>query len=384
MHQITRHLSVDFDAGSSVLDMGRGARYLLTNSLFGSRLLCGDEDWETLATYREPREPGSSSLEERAIQARVLCPVGFRPSTSPLSERFKEVAEKLLKYRQVEPAESLVEVAAQVKEICGPSREYEGDTHYLWQDPRRLFYIMMDHMSAYLELELGTPQTADLDFRFAQQSLGRPERNGEFAQQLCTLHTSLDRVRHIQERFPAPAKFLTLGDDDLMSLALSRIPGYEVDVFEIDRSLVRFIKKRKPDTVRVFSRDLTNGLPAEFHHLYDAVLADPPYDAAGMSWFVRCCSQGLKRNSSSRLYLSTYPDLLESSEQFVEEFGKNGLELKQTTEYFNRYPFPTETHDITSVGLRNLGYHPELVSVIMSVPYLYAHLFECEWLPGRL
>ena len=378
-YQLTRHLEVGFDAGSDPIDVGRGARYLLKNALYGSRLLCGDDDWDILDSYESPRDLGDSSLEARAVQAQILCPTEGHPDSTPLARRFGEIADKLLKYRKVEPAGSLSERALQVKEICRASREYQGSNHYLWQDPKRLFNIMMDHFVAYLREEIGTPQVAPISCTFARQSLGRPERNGEFAQQLCTLHTSLRRAQLIQERFPAPAKFLTLGDDDLMSLALTLQPGYEVDVFEIDRSLVRFIKKRKSEAVQVYSRDLTNGLPEEFHGRYDAVLADPPYNVDGMAWFIRCCSQGLKQNESARLYLSTYPGLLESSERFFEEFGKNGLRLQKTTEFFNRYPFPRETHDITSVGLRNLGFHPELVGAIMSVPYLYAHLFECEW-----
>jgi hypothetical protein len=379
VYQLTRHLEVAFDEGSSTIDVGRGARYLLKNALMGTRLLCRDDAWEVFQTYQTPRELGESPLESRAVQANVISPVDFKPQETELSRRFETVARKILKYRKVEPAENLVDLALQIKDVCGPSREYEEATHYLWADPKKLFHIMMDHMVAYLKLELNSFQVAPISIPFAQQSLGRPERNGEFAQQLCTLHTSQARAHDIQERFPAPARFLTLGDDDLMSLALTEAPGYEMDCFEIDRSLVRFIKKRKSEAVSVYSRDLTKGLPEEFHGLYDAVLADPPYNADGMAWFIKCCSQGLKKSEASRLYLSTYPDLLESSDQFFEEFGKNGLELKKTTPCYNRYPFPKETHDITSVGLRNLGYHPELVGTIMSVPYLYAHLFECEW-----
>lgn len=378
MHQITRHLAVEFDPGSSPLDVGRGARYLLKNALLGSRLLCGDEDWVLLQEYEKGRRLGDSALETRAAQANILVPTTESPEATELSLSFQAVARKILHYRRVEPAQNLLALAQQIKELCGPSRELEDTNHYLWKDPKKLFNIMMDHLVAYMKWELNTSQVYPLSCHFAQQSLGRPERNGDFAQQLCTLHTSLERARLIQERFPAPANFLTLGDDDLMSLALTQKPGYTVDVFEIDRSLVRFIKKRKSDSVRVFSRDLTTGLPEEFHGLYDAVLADPPYNADGMAWFIQCCSQALKRNQSSRLYLSTYPDLLEDSELFFAEFPKNGLSLQKTTECFNRYPFPAETHDITSAGLRGLGFHPALVNTLMSLPYLYAHLFECQ------
>jgi hypothetical protein len=376
-YQTTRHLTVAFDAGSGPLDMGQGARYLFHNALTGTRMVAGDEFWPVLEQYHTPRPLGDSPLEQRAAQANILWPVTEEVTCTELLERFQEVAKRVLSYRSTAPGSEAGELVEQLKSACRPLKEFEEPVHYLWRDPERLFHIMLNHFAAYAKYEVGVSQVAPMVSDFVRHSLGRPERNGEFAQQLCTLHTSLDRARLIAQQFPAPARFLVLGDDDLMSLALTQEEGYQVDVFEIDRSLVRFIKKRAGSSVKVYSRDLTNGLPEEFHGLYDAVLADPPYNIDGMAWFIECCAAGLKENEASRLYLSTYPDLLESSERFFQEFSKNGLRLLRTTEHFNRYPFPAETHQITGNGLTNLGYHPKLVEVLMSVPYLYAHLYEC-------
>jgi len=377
MHQLTRHLLVGFDKGSGPLDVGQGAKYLLSNALTGTRTVIGDDDWEPLSAYQTPRELGSSPLEKRAAGAGLLWPVEEPVEETELLSRFKDVATKVLKYRKVEPSDRVDELVDQLEAHCRPLKEFEPPVHYLWQDPKRLFRIMLAHMKAYAVTEMGTGQTSPVSLDFARQSLGRPERNGEFAQQLCTIDTSLHRARVIAERFPAPARFLVLGDDDLMSLALTLEHDYEVDVFEIDRSLVRFLKKRAGESVTIHSRDLSAGLPEEFRGRYDAVLADPPYNIEGMDWFLDCCVAGLKDNSESRLYLSTYPALLEGQERLFQSLEERGLTLHHTRAHFNRYPFPLETHQITGNGLNNLGYHPKLVSLLMQVPYLYAHLYEC-------
>ena len=382
MYQVTRHLSCHFDAGSSLLSMGRGAKYLLKNDLLGTRLLCSDEIWEILENYEEPRALGDSLLEKRAVNANILCTLEETVERTRLGENFRSIATDILKEKNIEPHQSLSQLALIIKDHCKPQREHENSVHYLWRDPQKLFHIMMDHMVIYAQNEIGTPAVGKASSDFTRQSLGRPERNSEYAQQLCTLSTSLSRARLIKKHFPAPAKFLTLGDDDLMSLALASEPGYEVDVFEIDRKLVRFLNKKKNPGIRVFSRDLTNGLPTEFQNQYDAVLADPPYDREGMNWFLRCCSTALKNNKKSRLYLSTYPDLLEDAQSFFTGIKENGLRLETTRESFNRYPFPKETHKITQEGLLGLGYHPKLISTLMQLPYLYAHLFECSRAPS--
>lgn len=374
-YQLTRHLQVAFDTGSGPLDVGRGARYLAINALLGRRLLLREQDWDRLAPFEQPRPLGDSPFEQRAADSGILWPVDQIEVGTPLLEKFQELAARLIRYRNAEPEESACQRVEQLKTLCTPLRGFDSD-HYLWRDPSRLYRVMMDHFSAYIQTELNCSQVAPISIEYARQTLGRPERNGDFAQQLCNLHTSLARSSRIWERFPAPARFLVLGDDDLMALALTRKPGYSVDVFEIDRSLVRFLKKRVGPEVRILSRDLRVGLPEEFCGLYDAVLADPPYSSEGMGWFIGCCASGLK--PSGRLYLSTYPGLLEDAEGLFRTLEENALELKETTEFFNRYPFPEETYQVTRRGLTELGFHPELIKTVMSVPYLYAHLYECE------
>jgi Branched-chain polyamine synthase A C-terminal domain len=374
-YQLTRHFTVALDSPVGWMNSGK---CLFSNALLGTRMVGGEETWKTLRSYGEPRELGDSALERRAVAAHILWPQDEEVETTSLLEQFESVANKIFHYRKVEAPPSIPEKLDKLDEISAPIGAFEPPCHYMWEDPKKLFRVMLDHFKAYYQVELRAKQVGPMLFDFAKSSLGRPERNGEFAQQLCTLSTSVERAEHIWRQYPQGAKIITLGDDDLMSLALTQRDGYEVDVFEIDRALVRFIKKHRNSAVNIYSRDLSSGLPEEFKGLYDVVLADPPYNTEGMEWFIDCCADALKPDQKSRLYLSTYPMLLEDSDHLFSQITGHGLDVVVTHPHFNRYPFPAETHKITKDGLIELGYHPGLVNVLMEVPYLYANLYECR------
>lgn len=375
IYQLTRHLEVSPDEAGGPF---AGEQFLLTNQVTGTRMLADQSVWEFLKNYEQPRELEESPLARRAVAAQVLVPAGLPPEGSALLEEFLETARKILRYRKVEPAEGVPQLLQQLSAACTPLGEFDADGHYMWSDPKKLFGAMLENFGLYYQQELCTSQSGVVLTDFARQCLGRPQRNGEFAQQLCTMATSVARAQNIWARFPEGARILTLGDDDLMSLVLTQKPGYEVTVFEIDLALVRFIRKRKNEQVHLHKRDLSNGLPEEFRGQYDVVLADPPYNIEGMSWFMDCSLQALKPRQA-RLYLSTCPPLLESPDHLFQQLQAGDLKVAETHPNFNRYPFPEETHSITTKGLLELGYHPGLVEVLMKVPYLYAHLYECTW-----
>lgn len=374
-YQLTRHLEVSPDEADGPFGSDQ---FLLSNQVIGTRMLADSAVWDFLKNYEQPRALEETPLIQRAAAAQVLVPEGRPPEGSALLEEFLETARKILRYRKVEPADSVPELLKQLESACTPLGEFDADGHYMWSDPKKLFGAMLENFGIYYESELCGSQSGVVLTDFAKQCLGRPQRNGNFAQQLCTMATSVARAQSIWARFPEGAQLLTLGDDDLMSLVLTQKPGYEVTVFEIDLALVRFIRKRKNEQVHLHKRDLSNGLPEEFRGRYDVALADPPYNIEGMSWFMDCSLQALKRGSS-RLYLSTCPPLLESPEHLFRQLEAGGLKVEETHHNFNRYPFPEETHSITTKGLLELGYHPSLVEVLMKVPYLYAHLYECTW-----
>lgn len=372
--QLTRHLDVAADDHTGPFQQ---EGYLLINRLLGTRLLGDEKTWELLRAYEHPRELDENPPIQRAAAANILVPIEGTPEPSQLVERFRETAHKVLRYRKVEAAESVPALLEQLDSACVPIGQYSSN-HYMWSDPKKLFRAMLEHFKVYAQEDAMQGQAGPVVIDFAKLCLGRPQRNGEFAQQLCTISTSVARALRVWERFPQGADILTLGDDDLMSLVLTQRPGYRVTVFEIDPALVRFLRRRKNRSVDLHSRDLSNGLPSEFQGRFDVVLADPPYNVEGMGWFMDCCLSALKRRDS-RLYLSTCPVLLEDAHHLFEQLQLKGLRIEQTFPNFNRYPFPQETHAITKSGLMHLGYHPALVEILTEIPYLYAHLYECVW-----
>jgi Branched-chain polyamine synthase A C-terminal domain len=370
-YQVTRHLSVK-------PDKPRGDKTLLHNLYLGTRMLAGPEIWPLLEKFREPSPLVGDPLEERAVQAAILAPVDEVMKPNDLVSRFDKVSAKVLKYRKTEPNDDLFLRLDQLLQVCRPLSNRAPSDYFIWQDPGRVFAILLEHFRRFLELEVGTAQTGPISSEFVQKSLGRPPCVQTLEQQTCTLHTSWKRAAEVTSRFPSEAKILILGDDDLVSLALAQYPGYQLDVLELDMPLVRLLKKEGGGYLKVLRRDLSGGLPDEFHDQYDVVLSDPMYAAEGMEMFLACCVKALKPTPESRLFLSTYPPLLEDVEGFHGLLEAYNLKVEKTTEHYNRYPFPEDSRTTSAKGLVALGFHPKLVQILAQVPYLYAHLFECR------
>ena len=334
--------------------------------------------WEVLAAYQRPSPLGDSVLEQRAFQAKIIEPIEQAICPQDLKERFDEVSKKVLKYRKVEAHPDLRDRIAQLAETCQPVVLNRPLFYFVWHDPTLVFNVMLEHFRVYLETEFTTSQTSDSDTVFLEKSLGRPPRQESLEQQVCTLDTAWRRAKHISQKLSPESRVLVIGDDDLVSIALSRFPTKVIDVLELDSCLVRLLKKNGGERLRVFRRDLSDGLPEDFARKYDAVISDPMYSKEGMSMFLGCCEKALKPGPSSRLFLTTYPPLLEDSAGFFELLKAKGLKLLETHKNFSRYPFPNDMRAGALEGLAALGYHPKLSTTLLDVPYLYAHLFECR------
>lgn len=386
MYQITRHLAVQPDALQP-------EGVLAQNLYFGTRLLAGDELWDLLKRYSTPAEVSSEPLFERAVGAELLCACERRASLNRFLENVALACERVLKERLGWTGRRLREelgdldrdgLAARLDRTRGLVLERLGGArgpelrHYLWDDPTRLGAAVFDHLAVYLREELDQPLTGAFDPGLARRSLRRPRVREEYEQQPCTLFTTCRRIAAIAEAHPPPARVLVLGEDDLVGLGLGLRGGYEVDVFEIDEELLAFLAADLPAGVRLFSRDLTQGLPKEHHRLYDVVVTDPMYAGAGMRMFQTCCRQGLSEDPGARVYLSTCPDLLEDAEGFFAGLEAEGLEVVTRERNFNRYPFPQLARRATFQGLTRLGGSAFLFACLLEIPYLYADLFVLQ------
>jgi hypothetical protein len=370
-YQISRHIEAQVDSQES-------DKVLLENLYHRTRMLSDDAIWDVLRRYEKPSKLGDSPLEARAVQAKLIEPVDQQEFPRQLRSRFDEVSAKVLKYRKVEADPDLDIRLTQLAETCKPITSNKPIDYFIWQDPALVFKVMLEHFRVYLNTEFTASHTSTVRTEFLAKSLGRPPRQATLEQQICTLDTAWRRAERIAQDMAPEGRVLILGDDDLVSLALSCFPVGVSDVLELDSLLVRLLRKRGGDRLRVLRRDLANGLSSEFTGVYDVVVSDPMYSKEGMDMFLDCCTNGLKPGPESRLYLTTYPPLLEDPDGFFSLLESKGLEVLETTEHFSRYPFPKEMRDGALKGLNALGYHPKLCRVLLEVPYLYAHLFECR------
>ena len=372
MYQLNRHLEIEPDPREP-------EKILFTNLLYGTRFLADSDVWEALGPYTHPRELGDSDLEKRANAANVLSPSGVPSPPSSFLKDFDSISRQVLEYLKVTPSEDIFQRMDQLTEHCKPIGKIIRKAYFIWDDTTHVFKVLLDHIKVYLQQEFERPETSNYSVDFLQSSLGRPRCLEKYEQQTCSLETSWNKAELLARSFPPPSRVLILGDDDLISLALQHFPSAEIDVFEIDPVLIRHLKKSNRGQIRFHRRDLTKGLPAEFREKYDVVVTDPMYEASGMTMFINCCAQGLTKNPNSRLFISTYPPLLEKPGLFFQDIERNELQIKGTSENFNRYPFPAEMKAYWLETLVGLGYDSKLIKTMLSIPYLYSHLYTCGW-----
>jgi hypothetical protein len=349
---LSRHIDLQWDTQDS-------NQFLISTWLTGARLLTNHSFWQALA-YPSNQKQADSNLIQRAQIAGLLD--GAEPSSLAC-----EIARVLKRqgWRDIEEARSAL------KEQLRPrTSELE---HYLWRDPHRLIDVMIDHVQLFLQLE--APATRSYPVEFLRRSLGRPLPKEEYEQQPCTLATTLERVALMEPNGPV----LLLGDDDLLSIALSILyPELEIEVLEIDEQLLEFLKPRVGPRVKLQRCDLTHGLPTEFRKRFSTLYTDPMYAEEGMLHFVQCCADGLTQQG--KLFFSTCPSLIENPVALFQAFESAGLKVMKHHRNFNRYPFPDFARKATVQGLTQLGAPAQFVSTMLEIPYLYADLLELRFL----
>lgn len=212
----------------------------------------------------------------------------------------------------------------------------------------------------------------------------RPKRRDDLDQCHATITTVLKRMFLLLQNGLENKSVLLLGDDDLLSVALSvyDVP-FQVTVVDIDSELLRTIKRNSDQLkIKIFQWDLRNDLPADFTARYDMVFTDPPYTLRGQLAFLRSAILALrcKRGSSlffcaSRLYLN------ESQLDSISHFLRNAsLQHERTFEDFNEYEVPPDVlEDIKRRRLdsRDMDFRSTLFQYVAgSLPIRPHHLEE--------
>ncbi len=367
---------------------------LLSNLAFGTRILAQPSSWDLLGQWqREPQEIADPWLQ-RAERAFLMLREGERPVPDFVArlgralERFVEPSAETEAGVELRP-EPLLELLARARERyfaeCLP-QPYQGPVEAvgpLMHRPVRLVEFMFDHCEAFLKADL-EPEARDLSLELVRLFFDRPAMKLRYEQQFCTPHTTQRRAARMIEALPAGSRVLVLGDDDLVSLALVEMTDQlEVDVLELDADLVAFLKDKGAGRFRVLEHNLRHGVPDSMRGVYDAVTTDPPYADDGMRFFLECAKASMKPSPDSFLFLTTFPGLLETPEQFWTDLDELGLEIETTREHFSRYIYNNGYRVQHLAALKMLGSPLHPTTELLGFPFLYAHFFECRLRAGE-
>lgn len=368
---LTRHL--DSRPGSVLGEVA------LCNLAYGTRILVQPDSWELLAPYQKPNTLAQDPWLTRAVDAHLL--VTPHPASPP--DFILRLDQSLRAYVK-QPAETRLELLDRAEARFRAEhmpRPHGGDPQQagpLLTSPERLVDFFFDHTRAFLTHDLDQDQ-GGVDLRLVEQFSERPAMKLRYEQQFCTPHTTQLRAEEIRRRVPAGGRILVLGDDDLVSLALLHQGGdFQVDVLELDPDLVAFLKKQGGERLTVLEHNLRHGVPEPMQAAYDVVTTDPPYAADGMRFFLECARSSMAARASSRLFLSTFPGLIESPARLWSDLEELGLRIELRRDHFSRYIYNNSYRVEHLAALRHLGCPLKPTAELLGFPYLYAHFFECS------
>lgn len=147
---------------------------------------------------------------------------------------------------------------------------------------------------------------ASLQREYERLCVGRPAITTEYDQGVVPADVAMSRVALLDQRGDLAGKaILILGDDDLMSLALtlSNLPR-RIVVLEIDRRVTSFIRdvvtrQGWHDRVQVVEFDARDPLPSEFRAQFDTFFTDPVETVGGITLFLSRCAEALRGDGAA-------------------------------------------------------------------------------------
>jgi predicted methyltransferase len=173
------------------------------------------------------------------------------------------------------------------------------------------------------------------------------DRRDDLDQCPATIETTMRRLALLMRLSLLEKRcVLLLGDDDLLSLAIS-VAGLctRVTVIDLDYGVLsRIARWTRNAAIELIHHDLRLGLPANVAHDYDVVFTDPPYTAAGQFLFLRAGMSALSNLESSSLFLCSSRFYLGQAQisRIISAAEQAGLRLCGVEEDFNEYEAPPD------------------------------------------
>jgi predicted methyltransferase/S-adenosylmethionine/arginine decarboxylase-like enzyme len=192
-----------------------------------------------------------------------------------------------------------------------------------------------------------------------------------YDQFFATPETSIQKALMIKDKGMLVGKRIAiLGDDDLVSIALSIIGGFtNLTVFEIDDDILTAIKVISEvmgiKNIHTVHYDAREKIKPEYLAKYDVVVTDPPYTSNGVSLFVNRAVQllGGDKDSAGKYLFLYYGNSFKSPEKTLkvqEILGRYNLLIEDKIDKLARY------HGAESIGSSSSLY------ILKSTPFTKA------------
>lgn len=352
----------------------QGERTLVQNVATGRQALLELAELEELETYCEPQDSRATPLEARLVEADVLVPVDEPAGVGP---RGAAVLASVDKFLADQLGFSRSKLQREYPDL--DTRLHLAEERALGQirrksaEPVRDLKALFDHLRTHLAQDCQRSDGFPYLSGFLSATAGRPLALDEYAQLPCMPASTQRRALLAEPLLDAESRCLVLGDDDLVGLFWNMRMGSPCDVFELDPALLDFLKPRVGEKA-LHCRDLTEGLPAEFHHRYDVIFTDPMYTREGWDLFLQCCREGIKETEKARVFLTTRPDLIEDGDKLLERLTAVGFQVDWREPNFSRYSIPQSTRRKAFANLRPSGVSPQLLQGLLQIPYLYSEM----------
>ncbi len=182
-----------------------------------------------------------------------------------------------------------------------------------------------------------------------QAELGEPAAKLDLDQTHCTADTKLRRVLAMHEAGAlAGQRILLLGDDDLVSVALTVFAGHAgaaarprgVTVLDCDPDLVGYLRGELRGAgfpAEVVEHDLRDPLPAALTGAFDVACTDPPYTVAGAELFLSRAVDALAPGAGGHVFFSFGPRRPAETTATQRLMSDMGLAIRSLTPGFNFY-----------------------------------------------